>query len=470
MSRVALGVSALVTATVLLRPADSGRGLTLALLVVAFAALAVMIGVERRRRRLGRGLVVGVTAALLVLAVVVPPRQSGDVWSYAMYGRMVTEYQASPYRHTPLEFRGDPIGRRVPRFWEDSRSVYGPAFTAVSVAGMAVAGRSATLARLFFQGLAALAVALALLVVDRRSHDPVALAVLGVNPVTVVSVVNGGHNDALVGLALLGGVLLVAARRPAWAGVVLAGAALVKVAALLPLAVVALWAWRHHGRRAATVLGGAAAGVGLAGLVLAGGPAVLGALGDLGGRINGGSVWAGPYRWIDGSAPPASGEGGLAATLTLLGTLTAAGLAALIAVRRDADDGLVVAAAGAVVAYLLVGAYVLPWYLAWGLPLLALAWRWRVGWLAMACAAVAVLGTARPPISPSPLAVGDPVSRLQIDLYQIWVPLLETAVVLVLVVATIRRLRRARATEEGPTPSVAVPAGAGVSPATARPR
>ena len=470
MSRAALCVSALGTAVVLLRAPGSARGPTLALLAVAFAALAVVLVAERRRRRLGRSLVVGVTAGLLVLAVVVPPRQSGDLWSYAMYGRMVSEYQASPYRHTPAEFRGDPIGRRVPRFWEDSRSVYGPAFTAVSVAGMAVAGRSATVARLFFQGLAALAVALALLVVDRRSHDPVALAVLGVNPVTVVSVVNGGHNDALVGLALLVGVLFVAARRPAWAGVALAGAALVKVTALLPLAVVAVWAWRHHGRREATVLAGTAAAVGLAGLALAGGPAVLDALGDLGGRINGGSVWAGPYRWIDGSAPPAAGGGGLAGTLTVLGTVAATGLAALLVVRRGRDEGLVLATAGAVVAYLLVGAYVLPWYLAWGLPLLALAWRWRLGWLAMACAAVLALGTARPPVSPSSLAVGDPVSRLQIDLYQIWAPLLEAVVVVVVVVATVRGLRRKTPLEEDPLATVVAPAGVGVSPAGARPR
>ncbi|HEX2191872.1 MAG TPA: hypothetical protein VHH09_01640, partial [Acidimicrobiales bacterium] len=192
MSRVALAVASLATAAVLLVDPDS-RGLVVVLLLVAFAALAVLVGSERRHRRLGRREVGLAAAALLVLAVVVPPRQSGDLWSYAMYGRMVSEYQVSPYRHTPAEFRTDPIGQRVPRFWERSRSVYGPGFTAVSVAGMAVAGRSPLVARLFFQGLAALAVALALVLVDRRSRDPVALAFLAVNPLTVVSVVNGGH-------------------------------------------------------------------------------------------------------------------------------------------------------------------------------------------------------------------------------------------------------------------------------------
>src|SRR3712207_4661555 len=109
MSLAALGVSALATAAVLARDPGSGRGATLALMLVGFAALAVLIGAELRRPRLGRGTVVGAVAALLVLAVVVPPRQSGDVWSYAMYGRMVTGVQASPSRHTPAEFRDDPI-------------------------------------------------------------------------------------------------------------------------------------------------------------------------------------------------------------------------------------------------------------------------------------------------------------------------------------------------------------------------
>ena len=58
-----------------------------------------------------------------------------------------------------------------------------------------------------------------------------AVAFLAVNPVTVIAVVNGGHNDALIGLALIGGVLLVAAKRPAWAGAVMALGVLVKIAA-----------------------------------------------------------------------------------------------------------------------------------------------------------------------------------------------------------------------------------------------
>ncbi|HEX3393766.1 MAG TPA: glycosyltransferase 87 family protein [Acidimicrobiales bacterium] len=438
LSRVALAVAALAMATVLVRGPDGGTGTDLVLLVVAFVALGVMVVAERRERHLGRGLVLGVSSALLVLAVVVPPTESGDVWSYAMYGRMVATYHDNPYRHTPAEFRADPIGRRVPAYWVGSRSVYGPLFTAVSAAGMAGAGHSPLAARLFFQGLAAAAVAGALLLIDRRTRDPVALAVIGVNPIIVISVVNGAHNDALVGLAVLGGVLLVCARRPAWAGAALAAAALVKVSALLPLAAVAVWVWRHHGRREATALGATAAAVGLAGLVAAGASSVVAALGDAQGRVNGGSIWAGPRRWLADSGSSLAGGRGL----SWLAVAVAIALTVALVRRRDADDGPFLAAGAAVVAYLLVGTYVLPWYLAWGLPVLAVVWRWRLGWLVMAQAAVLQLATARAPAigATDALSTGSAVGRFQLDLYTVGAPMLELALILVVIVALLSRV------------------------------
>ena len=51
--------------------------------------------------------VVVLTAALLLVAVARWPRDSTDVWSYAAYGRMVSHYGASPYRHVPVEYSND---------------------------------------------------------------------------------------------------------------------------------------------------------------------------------------------------------------------------------------------------------------------------------------------------------------------------------------------------------------------------
>jgi len=335
-------------------------------------------------------------------------------------------------------------------------------FTGVSAVGMAVAGGSPLVARLFFQGLAALAVALALWLVDRRTRDPVALALLGANPVVIVSVVNGGHNDALVGLAILGGVLLVCARRPAWAGAALGAAALVKVAAVLPLAAVAVWVSCRHGRRAAVALAAAAVGLGLTGLVVSGTSSVLDALGEAQGRVNAGSIWAGPRRWLIESGSSLSGG----RTLSWVATALAVALTIALARRRSTDprrswparhtmasfsatrsatgddgDAVFVAAGAAVVAYLLVGTYVLPWYLAWGLPVLAVVWRWRIGWLVMIQAAVLQLATARPPGAAlvDPLSVGAPLGRLQLDLYSVGAPLFEVALVLIVIIGLVFR-------------------------------
>ena len=448
LSRGALAVAALAMVGVLLRGPRGDVGPNLVLLGLAFAALAVLVAAERRRPSLTRGLVLATSSVLLVLAVAAPPAQSADVWSYAMYGRMVSEYRASPYRHTPAEYQADPIGRRVSRFWLGSRSVYGPLFTGVSAVGMAAAGRSATLARLFFQGLAAVAVAVSLVLVDRRTRDPVALALLGANPVVVVSVVNGAHNDALVGLALLGGVLLVAARRPAWAGAVLAAGALVKVAALLPAAAVATWVWWRVGRRPAIVLVATAAAVGVAGLVAGGAPDVLAALGDAQSRLTGGSVWAWARRRLVGSAASPDTVDAATRALSWAATAAAAGLTFLLAARRPRSEGLVVVAGGAVVAYLLLGTYVVAWYLAWGLPVLVLAWRWRVAWLAVAHAALLQLATARPPVQGAD-GRSPAIHRLQSELYEVAAPVLAATATVVVVVAMVRRLRRTPAPGDG---------------------
>src|SRR5439155_24321588 len=104
--------------------------------------------------------------------------------------------------------------------------------------------------------------------------------------------------DALVGLAVLGGVLLAARRRPGWAGAALAAAALVKAAAALPLLVVGLWVWRRYGRREAVRLLGTAAAIGLTAYVVAGGLDGLRPLQEAGLDFSGASIWYGPRRWV----------------------------------------------------------------------------------------------------------------------------------------------------------------------------
>ncbi len=68
------------------------------------------------------------------ISVAAPPRNSHDLWSYVMYGRMVSAHHLSPYSHVPIDFLHDPLLGRVATGWRHTSSVYGPLFTGVSAA------------------------------------------------------------------------------------------------------------------------------------------------------------------------------------------------------------------------------------------------------------------------------------------------------------------------------------------------
>jgi len=211
----------------------------------------------------------------------------------------------------------------------------------------------------------------------RRTRDPVALAFVGLNP-ALLAVVADGHNDMLVGLAVLAGALLISDERPYAAGVVLAAGALVKIIVLVPLGALVVWAWYRWGRSQALVMAGVAAGVVVGGYACAGGRAALEPVLDAAGaRTSRSSIW----NWPDvvGARPGAL-------PLVML-ALIAAGV--IVLSRRTASAAWV---AGAVVlAFLLTAQYVLPWYVAWGLPVLALVWRSRLATLAAVQAALLAL-------------------------------------------------------------------------------
>ena len=183
--------------------------LSVAWVLLAGVTCGVLVVLEQRRRRLGIRAVALAVGFVIAIAVVTPSRSSNDLWSYTMYGRTVTMHHANPYLRVPADYPSDPFLTRVSPRWRHTGSVYGPLFVGVASAGTLVASDSALASRLYFQVLAALALAAILLIVWRRTRSPAAILWLGLNPVLGVIVVNGGHNDAFVGLALLVAALLV---------------------------------------------------------------------------------------------------------------------------------------------------------------------------------------------------------------------------------------------------------------------
>ena len=369
----ALAVTAVATALVTLPGRGAAPGRTLVLLTLAFAGWTALLVIARRWGTLTRRTVLAVALMGGAVAVVAPPVGSTDVSSYAVYGRMVSAHHASPYTHVPADFPDDPWLPRMATFWHHTGSVYGPLFTAGSAAVMAAAGRSFTAGRLLFQLLALAAFVVILLLVDRSTGgDPGALVFIGLNPLLVASVVNGAHNDILVGAAVLAAVVVVmggvADRRLALAGAAVAAACLVKLVAVLGLVAVVAWLWRHHGRRAAAVLAGSGLAVTAAGYLLAGGPRALRPLLDARDRALLPSVWGYPRRWLHHDV------GGLA--LASIAVLAAIVIAGRLGARSPASP-----VGGALFAYLLGGAYVMAWYPAWVLPVVAARWRSRLATL-----------------------------------------------------------------------------------------
>lgn len=382
--------SAAATGAVLFLGAPSLAGARLLALVTAIAGFAGVLVLEARGHGLDRRPVLVGSAVLLALAVAAPPQGSRDVWSYATCGRIVAHYHHRPYRRAADDFPDDPIARLVSPAWRHAPSVYGPAFVALAAAGSWIAGSSPTANRLFFQGLDAAAILGVLALLARRGAAAGALAFVGLNPVVVTVVVNGGHNDALVGAALLAGVLL-AARRPWIAGLVLGLAALIKIVALLALAAVAVWLWRAHSRRAAAAVAAAGGVAVVVGYALAGGLSALRPVVADRGFHSRASIWTA----VRGLGPTLRSPTLIEASLAL---------ALVVVIGGRSRHPLPVATGAALAAYLVAAPYVLPWYGAWALPVLALAWKSRLA--AVICAyecALAVAFVTPPTLDPDVL-------------------------------------------------------------------
>ncbi|MEU1510988.1 polyprenol phosphomannose-dependent alpha 1,6 mannosyltransferase MptB [Streptomyces sp. NPDC005811] len=207
-------------------------------------------------------LVLAVWAAPLVVG---PPLFSRDVYSYLAQGAMVDAH-IDVYAHGPAQL-GGPLAAEVAPLWQHTGAPYGPVFMAVAAAlyGLTHGELPAGLLGMRLVALCGVALmAVALPRIARHSGaDPAAALWLGVlNPLVLLHLVAGAHNDAIM-LGLLGiGLVAALARRPVPAAVLVTLAALVKAPAILGLAAVVLLAvrvGRHPARATVTTLAACAA-------------------------------------------------------------------------------------------------------------------------------------------------------------------------------------------------------------------
>jgi hypothetical protein len=351
----------------------------LVLLVAAWALLGRAVRGPEPPGRRALLLTLGLWAAPLLLT---PPLFSRDVYSYLAQGAMV-DAQIDVYAHGPSRL-GGPLTAEVAPLWQHTPTPYGPVFLACATA-ITDFSRTEVFAGVLGMRLVALlgvaAMVLCLPALARRcGADPAAALWLGaLNPLVLLHLVGGAHNDAIM-LGLLGvGLVAALGRWPVLAAVLVTLAALVKAPAVLGLLAVALlWARQLDGRaprtRAALAVLGVAAATTAATTALAGtGYGWTAAL----------NTPVSPQNWslttslgrMTGALLESAGSGlaQFAAPAWHLLGLAATGVVVLIAWRRHHLLRPVYALGLSLTAVAVLGPAIRPWYVLWGLFLIAAA-------------------------------------------------------------------------------------------------
>jgi alpha-1,6-mannosyltransferase len=375
-----------------------GTGVLMFLLATMFGCYVLVV---RAADRIAPRHVLMVIAALLALVMLAPPLLSTDVFSYQAYGRMWTEYGANPYLNTPhVLFLGplfsDPLYTYIGAKWVNTPTSYGPLFTLLSgpLANLSPNEHVAIAANaLAYKAIAAFSclgiIALLWNAARMRGLDPIrGVALFGLNPLVVLYGVGGGHNDLLMLLLTTAGVYALLAHRERASGALIAVGAGIKLTGLLllPFALASGVELGARKRQRSIWIGFAIASAAIAAV----GFAVFG-----GGQLELFSTLRKVQQEGDWHSVPGFMNLGLG--LGTLSRITGALLAIVFVFvfvsllrrvwRRDMDwiDG----AAWATLAMLITASSLLPWYVAWLLPLVALGtdrrlWRYALiftGWM-----------------------------------------------------------------------------------------
>jgi alpha-1,6-mannosyltransferase len=353
---------------------SSGLRLSVAELSLVLSLMFVSyVLVMRTAERLSARYVLMAIAALNALVLLAPPLLSTDVFSYQAYARMWATYGANPYLSGPHAIALDPLYPFIDAKWVNTPTSYGPLFTLLSVL---FANASIAASALAFKAIGALAslatVALLWNAARLRGLNPVrAVALFGLNPLVVIYGVGGGHNDLLMLAFTTAGIYMLLSRRERTSGaMIMIGTAIKLTGALvLPFALASGSGLRSHKHRRSILAGASAAAGPIA--VIGFGAFGVGQL-DLISTLR--TVQGeGDWHSIPGFISTRLGLGTIGHGTSLLLALLFVGVFCWL-VRRvwrgemDWIDG----AGWAIVAMLLTASALLPWYVAWLLPLVAL--------------------------------------------------------------------------------------------------
>ncbi len=246
----------------------SREGLTyvyMSTVLVMYATYGWALYLFRKNGPLPRSaFIIGAGLAFALLVLLVPPLLARDLFNYASYGRMIAVHGSNPYLTAPKAFPSEHVLAYIS--WRSTPSVYGPLFNYMAALIGLAAGSGAVGNVLGFKIAMLAFFAGSLLVVDRLARrirperaDFILLAVAW-NPLVLVHLVGGGHNDLMMVFFIVSAFLLYRKGYPALAVTSAVLACLVKSTAVLVLVPILVLLLRQNARwRLSTYVRSAAA-------------------------------------------------------------------------------------------------------------------------------------------------------------------------------------------------------------------
>jgi hypothetical protein len=335
----------------------------------------------------------GMLALWIVPLLMVAPLFSRDVFSYAAQGEMMSHH-INPYNYGPGTLGSGGYTLGVDPLWANTPAPYGPFFLMLAGATASLSGHNALVTVLLLRLMAVAGVALIAYCIPKLARaygkDPGAAFVLALlNPLTLLALVGGAHNDALMVGLLLAGITAAKYRHPVVGIVLCTLAAAIKVPAAIGIVYVA-WEWgdgpgvEWRQRVRPLIRGGLISLIVMAALSLVSGlgwgwVANLGSPGTV-------RSWMAPATavglLISGTLHVIHigvGLGGVLTVTRLLGLLAATAIAAYCLLHKE-KLGALTALGITALAFVLLGPVVQPWYLTWGIILMApvVSRRWRL--------------------------------------------------------------------------------------------
>ncbi len=421
--------------------------LWLAAIAGGVGVTAGLIAVRKRALPPVRLLLVAAAVVVIVLTVM-PPVGSTDSLDYMAFGRMVV-LGHSPYVMVPWDLihMHDPVGKSIPWEWGRNTTPYGPAATIEEFLAAKLGGTSAARIVFWLKLANAAAFGLVAYTADRLLRsDPAARLrahfMWTVNPLLIWQLIAAAHLDVLaaaagmLGLIVAGGWPTAARTGYSRLGRVLAGGALIGLAADIKITFVLFglglaWALRR------SLVSCAAAAVGMLAVLLPsyawfGPPAILSVEG------RGDRTTADNFYQLFSHAK----HGFLMQHVGLVAAVLVAGLAIVTLTRlpgRTAAQPAIFAALALSTAWLFVWQYQLPSYEAMVICLLILVPACWLDWLVMARLTAATI--ALMPGNPTPLR-SHLLARIELDAITLAVPIVLLMVVTALITGCLIQRRR----------------------------